>query len=127
MKEYNPCRMSGCLGNCCKNIFLELTISERKKIFPQAKRVNSLKELNQIPRENHGIYYTYVKRKKINYSGMVEALIVGDCPHLEQNGDCNIHEERSDAAKNEKIGSELCNKIRKSYNLPIMIQKEPVE
>ncbi|MBU0998638.1 YkgJ family cysteine cluster protein [Patescibacteria group bacterium] len=127
MKEYNPCRISGCLGNCCKNIFLELSIFERKRIFPKAIRVNSLKELNQTSRENNGVYYTRVRRKKFNCTGMVEALIVGNCPHLKQNGDCDIHEERSDAARNEKIGSKLCNKIRRSYNLPIMIPKEPVE
>ncbi|MFH1970821.1 MAG: hypothetical protein ABIJ05_00340 [Patescibacteria group bacterium] len=84
MKETNPCRLSSCLGNCCKNIFLELTIFEKRRIFPNAIRVSSLKELNQTPREIKGVYYTSVRRKKFSCSGMVEALIVGDCPHLEQ-------------------------------------------
>ena len=127
MKEINPCTFSGCFGNCCKNMFLELTIFERKRIFPQATRVNSLKELNKIPKEKEGIYYTYVRRKKFSCSGMVEVLILGKCPHLEHNGNCDIHEERSYAARNFQIGSPLCNEIRESCGLPIMIPKEPVE
>lgn len=123
----NPCVASGCLGNCCKNIFLELTVFERKKIFPKAVRVNSLRNLNQHREKIPGVYYTSVRRKKFSCSGMVEALIVGDCSHLQDNGNCNIHKERSHAARNFQIGSELCNEIRKSHNLPIMIQREPVE
>ena len=127
MKEMNPCKLSGCLGNCCKNIFFELSIFERKRIFPNAIRVNSLRELNQIPKENKGVYYTSVRRKKFSCSGMVEALIIGKCPHLKPDGNCDIHEERSHAARNFQIGCQLCNEIRKSYKIPIIIPKEPVE
>jgi hypothetical protein len=127
MKETNPCIASGCLGNCCKNIFLELTIFEKNKLFPRAIRVNSLKELNQVPRDIHAVYYTSVRRKKFSCNGMVETFIVGECPHLKQDGNCNVHKERSHAARNFQIGSDLCNEIRKSYGLSTIIQKERIK
>lgn len=127
MKEKNPCIISGCLGNCCKDIYFELTVFERRRIFPDAKRLDSLKELSQIPKENKGVYYTSVRRKKFSCSGMVETLIIGKCPHLRDNGNCDIYKERSHAARNFQIGSSLCNDIRKSNNLPVIFPKEPVE
>jgi|GEM_PF-6669415 len=126
-KEKNPCTISGCKGNCCKNIFLELTIFERKRIFPKAIRVKSLKELKKVPREGNNIYYTSVRRKKFDCGGIVEAVIIGKCPHLDEDGNCKIHSERSHAARNFQIGSELCNEIRVSCGLPVMVPKEPVE
>lgn len=118
MKEKNPCIASGCLGYCCKNIFLELTTFERRRLFPKALKIDSLKNLKHVSRDTQGVYYTPVRRKKFNCNGMVETLIVDNCPHLKKDGNCNVHKERSHAARNFKIGSQLCNEIRKNHGLP---------
>lgn len=127
MKENNPCIVSDCLGNCCKNLYIELTITERKKIFPNAIKVGTMRELKKVPIDYPDVYYTPVRRKKFQKERMVEAHIVGRCPNLKFDGNCQIYEDRSYAARNIKIGSKFCNEIRVDYGLPIMIPKEPVE
>lgn len=124
MKEGNPCIDSGCLGNCCKNISLELTTYERNKIFPDAIKVNSLEDLDNVPKDYPDVYYTRIRRNKFTTYGMYKTLIVGRCPHLLYSGNCDIHEERSHAARNLEIGSELCNEIRKHYLLPNILPKD---
>lgn len=127
MKEHNPCTESGCLGNCCKNINIELTLAERKRIFPDAIRVKSIKALKNVPVDYPEVYYTSVKRKKFRSEPIVEARIVGRCPHLLFSGNCDIHEYRSYAARNFTIGSKTCNEVRKENNLPIIFPNELVE
>ena len=127
MKEKNPCLISGCHGYCCKNIVLEMTDHEIKRLFPNAIKVNSLKESNEKPKDIPNIYFRSIRRKKFSCNGINEVTIIGNCPHLDKKGNCNEHAERSHAARNFIIGSKLCNEIRQMHNLPIMIPKEPVE
>lgn len=44
MKE-NLCVQSGCPGFCCQDTDIEVTKFERRKLFPNAVRLNTLKEL----------------------------------------------------------------------------------
>lgn len=127
MKEKNPCLFSGCKGYCCCDVPLEATVGERKRLFPYASRLTSLKELKNVPTDVPNVYYVRYRRKHLGNSGFVLVVIVGKCPHLDDEGNCLVHNERSHAARNFQIGNEFCNEIRTEHSLPIMIPKEPVE
>lgn len=127
MKERNLCAASGCPGYCCQNIDLEMTKLERKRIFPNAIRVDTMEELAEKKNQKEpGVFYTRYRRKHLGDSGFVVTAINGACPNKEEDGNCIKHEERSHAARNFKIGCHDCNEIRKEHGLgPLFF--EPVE
>jgi hypothetical protein len=124
MLERNPCKRSGCLGLCCQNIALELTKFERKRIFPNAIRVDSIEALRTMKDENvQGAFYTRNRKKHLISSGFVLLQLNGPCPHRSPKGECLIHEERSHAARNFTFGRKDCNEIRKENGLaPVFIE-----
>jgi hypothetical protein len=127
MLEGNPCVASGCHGFCCQNIDLELTKFERTRVFPNAKRVNTLQELARLKEEKKiGVFYSRYRRKHLGKSGFVVVSLNGPCPNRLPDDSCAKHEEREYAARNFEIGCDDCNAIRKENGLaPIFI--EPVE
>src|SRR4030042_5537346 len=127
MPERNQCLASGCPGLCCENIDIELTKFERRSIFPDAKRVGSLRELAAVKRAKlRGVFYTSYKRKHLGASGFVIVAINGPCPNRTPDGNCVKHDEREHAARNFKLGCEECNAIRQENGLPPIFVK-PVE
>jgi len=127
MLERNPCIASGCHGLCCQNRDLELTKFERTRLFPKAIKVGTLETLAVLKKEKvSGVFYSRYRRKHLGPSGFVVVSLNGPCPNRNTDGSCQKHEEREHAARNFKIGSPDCNKIRKENGLP-PIFIEPVE
>ena len=127
MPERNPCLKSGCPGFCCQDIDIEITKSERTRVFPTAIHVDSMKELAQIKKDNlQGLYYTEYSRKGLEGGDFYVIVINGPCPNRLSDGSCLKHDEREYAARNFAIGCSDCNVIRKENGFsPIFI--EPVE
>ena len=75
-----------------------------------------------------GVYFLRnYKTKELDRGNFVLITLKGKCPHLKDDGNCNVHSERTHAARNFKIGCEDCNEIRKKHGLPRMIPAEIVE
>ena len=126
MTERNLCVESGCKGYCCEDIDLTATKFERHRLFPKAKRLNTIRELEMIKGKETGVFYTGYRNKMLGNSGVVIISINGPCPNRTPDGDCRKHSEREHAARRFKIGCEDCNAIREEHNLP-PIYIEPVE
>lgn len=124
MLERNPCTASGCPGFCCQDIDLILTKFERNRLFPKAKRVDTLQTLAEIKKMKvKGGFYTSYRNEQLGQSGFVMLSLNGPCPNRNMDGGCKEHEEREHAARNFKIGCLDCNEIRKEHHLaPIFIE-----
>ena len=117
--ERNLCLESGCLGYCCQDNFLEVTESERNRLFKDAKYVPSKDDLLDIQEDKiPGVFYTKHSRKELEPGIFFMLYISGPCPHRLSNGSCSQHIERSHAARNLLIGSKECNDIRSDHGLP---------
>lgn len=125
--ERNRCTDSGCLGYCCQNIDIEITKSERTRLFPKAREVGSISELANInTAKTPGVFYTKYSRDGLKNGDFYIISINGPCPNRLPNGSCSKHEEREYAARNFSIGCSDCNAIRAEHSLhPIFV--EPVE
>ena len=126
MDERNRCLESGCKGYCCQDIDLEITEPERKELFPEARKVFSVKELAELKRTDKGLFYTDYQRSGLEGPDFRILAINGPCPNRVKDGNCSIHKNREHAAINFEFGSDDCNAIRKEHGLgPIYL--EPVE
>lgn len=123
-ESFNPCAQSGCKGYCCYDINIEVTISERRRLWPNASRVNTVKKVEYAPGFTDWVYYTRVRKIHLTlpnkkHNGFVLVGIVGKCPNLDaETGACLMHQEREHAARNYKIGDEDCTQIRRKHSLP---------
>lgn len=116
--ERNPCIDSGCFGYCCENMDIELTHSERTRLFPKAKHVPSIAELAEIKKsQTPGVFYTEYETEELKGDFYI-AVINGPCPNRLPDGNCSKHSERSYAARNFQIGCEDCDAIRCEHGLP---------
>jgi hypothetical protein len=119
MPEKNRCVESGCPGFCCFNIDIEVTASERRRIFPKAIEVESIVALAKVKEKGtRGVFYTKYTRKGLERGDFYVVTINGMCPNKLANGNCDKHEEREHAARNFRIGSPDCNDIRAEHGLP---------
>jgi hypothetical protein len=124
MPERNRCIASGCAGLCCQNIDLEIKNSERRKVFPDAVRINSLGALGWVKRQKvPGVFYARYRKARLKNDEYSVIAINGPCPNRAPNGSCSVHQDREAAAKNFEIGSAECNAIRIENGLgPIFIE-----
>jgi hypothetical protein len=116
--EKNRCVESGCPGYCCKDTDIEVSKFERRRLFPGAVKVDSLKELRSGCLEKRRVYYTRLRRKDLGNTGFQEVGWVGACPNQDENGGCKRYQEREHAARRFKFASQDCNKVRREYGLP---------
>jgi Fe-S-cluster containining protein len=84
----NPCY--GC-GACCSNVRLELSLlssgdEQFGNLLPYVKNPNEPIELKDVPKET-GVYYAIGRR------GHHFLVVIGDCPELNSDGSCNIHDQ----------------------------------
>jgi hypothetical protein len=126
MAERNRCFESGCPGFCCQDIDLEATKFERRRVFPKAQRVQTLREIEEAKGKNPGVFFSRIRRKHLGNSGFVIVSINGGCPNRRQDGTCIEHDEREHAARNFVFGNFDCNAIRAEHDLPPVFV-EPVE
>jgi len=107
--QVNRCLVAGCPGACCQDMRLVyLAPEDRTKAFPDATKIDSWWELEDLP---SGTYYTP--------QGSV--YIKGRCPNLESDSNCRIYSQRPDACRNFEIGSRDCHDSRTKVNLPPVI------
>lgn len=125
MKE-NTCLQSGCPGLCCQDTDIEVTKFERRRLFPNAVKLGTLKELRSSSLVKGFAFYVPLKRKELGNSGFNEVGWEGPCPSQDENGNCTKHDEREYAARRFSFGSKECNEVRITHGLP-PIFIEPVE
>lgn len=126
MSERNICIETGCLGYCCEDIDIQVTNYERRRLFPKAQRVDTLRELVNKKKEGQGVFYARWRRKPLNKAGFNIVAICGSCPNRFSDRSCKEHGEREYAARNFNIGCQDCNDIRQEHGLaPVFF--EPVE
>lgn len=126
MSERNRCLESGCPGYCCQDIELEATIFERRRVFPMARRVETLKETAEAKGKKPGVLFSRLRRKHLGKEGIVIVSINGSCPNRQPDGNCLMHKEREYAARNFAFGGSDCNTIRAEHGLaPVFV--DPVE
>lgn len=113
----NKCLESGCPGLCCWDTDIEVTDFERKRLFPKAVHLKSLKELRQGPLEKGFCYYAKLKNSRLGLSGFSEVGWVGPCVNQLPNGDCGKYDERAHAGRNFRYGSKECNIVRLEHGL----------
>lgn len=124
MKE-NICLESGCPGLCCCDTDIQVTKFERRRLWPDAIKQNSLKELRRGPLIEGYAFYARLRLRELGPEAE-EVGWKGKCPNLLPDGSCKFYEEREYAARNFKIGSKECNQVRCENGLP-PIFFEPVE
>lgn len=96
---------------------IELTRSERTRLFPKAKHVPSIAELAEIKKsQTPGVFYTEYETEELKGDFYI-AVINGPCPNRLPDGNCSKHSERSYAARNFQMGCEDCDAIRCEHSL----------
>jgi hypothetical protein len=118
---FNPCRERGCQAACCRNIKAHAAVSESffKKAFPTAIKVNSEDDLVDNIRHRKGRVEYTIDRGWVYYS------ISGDCPHLDPNLGCDIHETSfyPKPCTNMEIGKRGCRESMQTFNINQLLQK----
>ena len=122
----NLCIESGCKGYCCHDTCIEVTDSERTRLFPDAIPLQTLDELKHGNLMRETAYFVRYRRSRLGRTGFKMVGWIGKCPNLTSDGNCKKHSEREYAARNFKFGSRECNSVRTEYGLPPVFV-EPVE
>lgn len=105
MKERNLCNEAGCSASCCRDSYFSASYPESKVLgwFPEAKKV-SKHDLNE--RLPQGVYYSK------GLYGNSRVRIVGVCPNLGEDNNCQIYEDRPADCANLEIDSKACSDFR---------------
>lgn len=101
--EANACKLTGCDARCCRNPWLYFfKQKEVQDFFHEAKYVpyEDLAEIT-VP----GVWFTFEGK-------MVLVHIVGDCPHLTPENDCDIHEDKPESCEELITKNGQCWKFR---------------
>lgn len=112
--ERNLCKEAGCAAACCRDSFFSFSYPEKKVLewFPDAIKVG----LYQLPEQRvKGVYY-----EKLLLAG-ARVRIVGDCPNLGPDDNCQIYDSRPPDCANLAVGSKDCSDFRREQQRLIRV------
>ncbi len=103
MPERNLCKEAGCAGCCCHDSYFHYSYPVRKVLewFPNAKHVSDLSKQTE-----NGVYYT-------NFLGTARVGIIGPCPNLSADGNCQINDWKPLDCLSLAICSKACSLFRR--------------
>ncbi len=110
MAERNECTASGCRGFCCLGplFFRNLTHDQVFKYWPGAKPTLSSLAVELFKQK--GVYF---KKSGESY----EVRIIGHCPNLNRQFDCDINDDKPPECINLALGQEDCIATRSKHSL----------